>query len=58
MSGGVFNMKNKDDKKGKEIFNLLFKLLEDKRLPLEVREEYMERISDVINGKKDSRKAI
>lgn len=51
-------MKNKDDKKGKEIFNLLFKLLEDKRLPLEVREEYMERISDVINGKKDSRKAI
>lgn len=46
--------KDINEKKAKDLFNVLFALIEDKRLPLEVREEYMMKIGDVINGKKDS----
>lgn len=46
--------KNLDEKKAKDLFNLLFKLLEDKRLPYELRAEYIEKIGVIVRGEKNS----
>lgn len=46
----MLKRKDFDKEKVKELFNLLFKIIQDERINVDLRDEYMHRVEEIING--------